>query len=106
MNLEGYSEQRRSGVVRTPMEVGPDFVRRRTSAVPVNLTSMLVLTDTQRATLVAFHDTTLEEGSQPFTWTHPVTGAAISARFLSPPSYAARGDDQFEARIEIEVLPS
>jgi hypothetical protein len=106
MNVGGYSEQARSGVVRSEVGAGPDYVRQRTSAVPVDIANSLQVTKAQRATLLAFHDTTCKAGSLSFDWEHPVTGDSVTMRWRSPPAISAITDDLFQARIEVEILPS
>ncbi len=74
--------------VRTQMDAGPAKVRSRFSVAPDKLPVTLDLTDAQRATFQTFFTTTLVNGSLPFTWTHPLTGAAQDWRFLGPPTFA------------------
>jgi hypothetical protein len=105
LNVDGVSEQRAPGVVRTSMDAGPDFVRRRFSAVPVRVEGELQLSKAQAATLDAFFSATLNQGAAAFTWTHPRTGATAALRFLSPPRYVAISHELYAVTLSLEVLP-
>lgn len=111
LNVEGYSEEPEEGVLRTSVDAGPDFTRRRVTAVPTRIQDTLYLTGTQVATLRAFHRDTLAMGSRVFAWDHPRTGDAVTIRFLRAPSIVAEaggtdGNHDFWAmQISIEVMP-
>lgn len=105
INVDGAAEQAVNGVLRTQMDAGPDFTRRRYSATPNNISGSLVLSDTDIATLDAFYQTTLNGGSDAFDWTHPRTGASVSMRFLSPPAYRPFSNDLWQAALALEILP-
>lgn len=105
MNADDYAEARVDGTVRTRMDAGPEFVRRRFSTTPVNFSGSLVLTSTQVATLETFYETTLNGGVDDVDWTHPRTGAAVTMRFLAPPSYRAFTHDLWQAQISLEIIP-
>lgn len=102
---ERYSEQRNPGVVRTGMDAGPDFTRRRFSAVPVTLSITQWMTGAEVATLDAFFSSTLDEGASTFTWEHPRTGVASTMRFLGPPSIGDVRGDRYVVSFQLEVLP-
>lgn len=45
-------------------------------------------------------------GSVPFDWVHPVTRAAVTMRFVEPPSLAAdTAGRHFIASLKLEILP-
>lgn len=105
LNVDGYAEQDTSGIIRTPMDAGPDFVRRRFTAVQTQIANNLVLTNTEYNTLLSFYRATLFGGVAPFEWTHPRTEATVEMRFLNQPAGSAAGGDLFDVRIELEILP-
>ena len=105
MNADDYTETRVDGTIRTSMDAGPDFVRRRYTAVPTRFSGSLILTDTQVATLDTFYYTSLNGGVDEIEWDHPRTGASVSMRFLSPPSYRAFTNDLWQAQLSLEILP-
>lgn len=104
INAEGYSEEDEDGLVRTQMDAGPEFRRRRFTAVPTRITSSLLLTDAQVDTLLAFYRSTLSGGSLSFTWEHPRTEAAVDMRFNSFPSISG-GPFNFLVSLDLEILP-
>jgi hypothetical protein len=103
--ISSYAEQRQNQVLRTEMDAGIPKVRRRFTAALTNLQVSWVLTDTQLSTLETFFVTTLLGGATAFDWTHPRTGAAVSARFVEPYAIKALRPDLFEVSAKVEVLP-
>lgn len=101
---DGYGEAPPDTTVRTKMDAGPDKIRRRYTAAPRPFSLRFHLTRDEVATLDAFYVTTSRSGSLRFNWTHPRTGAACEARFLSAPKYAPDGPEA-SAAVEIEVMP-
>lgn len=104
--VAGYSEQRESGSIRTQIDAGPEFVRRRYSATVTRIGVQLRLTTAQVATLETFFSTTTGQGSAAFTWTHPRTGASVSMRFMEPPQISADGNGIWTAALALEILPA
>lgn len=103
-NADSYSEEDADGLVRTQMDAGPEFRRRRFTAVPTRITTSLLLTDTQTDTLLTFYRDTLAGGSLPFDWDHPRTEASVSMRFNSFPTIAG-GPFNFRVSLDLEILP-
>lgn len=104
-NQDTYEETAQVQVVRTQMDVGPDFVRRRSTAAPVVFRMSMKLTSAQIDTLDAFYTNTLFGGVSTFTWEHPRTDAAGTFRFLSSPSYSTLGGVWYLAAFSVELLP-
>ena len=104
--LQGFSETPPNLLTRSPMDVGPAKVRRRSTAGVTVLQCVFRLTTTQRASLLTFWQTTLAGGSLSYTWTHPISGAGIVCRIVDPPALApAAGGVAWAATMKIEVLP-
>ncbi|MBL8967959.1 MAG: hypothetical protein JNG85_13205 [Spirochaetaceae bacterium] len=101
---QGYSEAAPDTSLRTKMDSGPDKLRRRYTAAPRAFSLRYHLTRDEVATLDAFFVTTVRSGTLRFNWTHPRTGAACEARFLSAPKYSPDGPEA-TAAVEIEVMP-
>jgi hypothetical protein len=106
----GLKDQRGSGFLRTPMDMGPAKMRRRYSAVPRFLTGSMVFTAAQRAAFDTFYSTTLEEGSAEFTFEDPVDFSEKTVRFAQEPSFTALSGDAngvtyWNVSISLEVLP-
>jgi|APTNR8051073442_1049403.scaffolds.fasta_scaffold03577_7 hypothetical protein len=104
--VDGFAETPAELAVRSPMEVGPAKVRRRATAGVTKLECRFRLTPTQRASLLAFWQTTLKGGVLRFDWTHPVTDAPISCRIIAPPAFTPiAGGVAWQAALSLEVLP-
>jgi hypothetical protein len=61
-----FTEARQSGALRSPMDAGPAKLRRRFTAVSVNLDGTMLLEPAQAALLETFHRLTLAEGTLAF----------------------------------------
>lgn len=104
---DGFAEKAPTLALRTSMDVGPAKVRPRQAAGVTMLTCAFRLTPAQRASLLAFWQTTLAGGALSYSWAHPVTGAAITCRLVEPPAFEplARGL-YWRAALTIEILPA
>lgn len=105
---QGYDEQLGDNVIRTAMDVGPPKKRPRSSAAVKPVSVTFDLTRAQVATLQAFYEATLGQGSLNFTWTHPRTLAAVEAGFRAPPRIRIAQNshgERWDAVCELEVYP-
>lgn len=108
--LDSYAESEQDGRIRTAMDAGPDFVRRRYSAVSVGYSGSMILSAGQVAILRAFYADTLSGGVATFAW-HPLgrhndsPQVILTMRFLSPPSYRAISQTLFQVDMAMEALP-
>ena len=82
----GFTEVRQRNVASFSPDVGPPKMRRRSTAVGVNTQATFQFSDTDLATFNTFFETTLVDGTLPFTWTHPVT--AVSYTWMFAPDQA------------------
>lgn len=103
--INGYNETAANNLLRTSMDVGPAKQRRRSTAGPRPVTGKLVMTSTQLGTFKAFYITTLLGGSLRFSWTDPVTSAAVEMRFTEAPSWTAVGRSLYDVELKLEILP-
>jgi hypothetical protein len=109
LEIASYAEAQQSAVVRTSMDTGPDFVRRRFTAVPTMVSGTMTLTEAQWAVLMTFFNTTLRNGSLPFDW-HPrgqhqaSPEVVYSMRFLAPPTRSVL-ERYFAVDLSFEILP-
>jgi hypothetical protein len=108
---DGYIESSESGVIRTSMDAGPEFVRPRFSAVRKFFSGSMILTPSQLSTLITFFDVTLKLGSGTFEW-HPQGFHALSPstvydmRFMAPPSIRSiAGNLLYQVDMSFEALP-
>lgn len=82
---DGWRETGPDNVVRTPMDVGPAKVRRRSTSAPWTATAAFRLTAAQLATFRAFLAVDLADRSLSYDWAHPVSGADATWRITEPP---------------------
>ncbi len=105
MLAPGFDEQPPDERIRTPMEVGPAKLRRRTSAGVRPIKGSIRCSLTQRATFDEFYRSTLSGGVLPFDWVHPVTQTAATFRFVEVPRYAMRTANLVEIALSLELMP-
>lgn len=77
----GFRERRQRNVVGFAPETGIPKMRRRSTAVCVETQAKFELDDADLATFKTFYETTLKDGTLPFTWTHPVDGQSYTWMF-------------------------
>lgn len=101
---DGYREQAANNTIRFQPDIGPAQVRRRSTSAPDSISFQLQLSSTDAETLVDFYSSATIGGTERFNITHPRLGTTVEARFLSPPSVAAKDSDAV-VYVELEVLP-
>lgn len=104
-NINSLTESPPNNIIRSQMEKGPDKIRRRTTANVRPISFELSLTETQLSALDTFYVTTTYSGSVTFDYTHPRTGAAVTARFVEPPQYSEKEGVIYGASISLEIMP-
>ena len=105
-NAIGHAETR----FVSSMDAGPALVRNRFTAFTQSTNSPIVFTGTQLATFNTFYRTTLNHGTDSFTWTNPVDDSSISIRFKSPPKWQSvksgiPAERLWRAVLSLEILP-
>jgi len=71
--LTGWDETPQTNVATFSPEVGPPKYRRRSTAKAWLSDTTWRMTSAQVATFKTFYETTIADGSLPFTWAHPIT---------------------------------
>lgn len=101
-----------NNVVSFDPDVGPSIVRRRaTSFMRTYKIDFVALTLAEYTAFVEFFHDTLRDGTLPFAWSNPLTGAASKAQFVlsASPAYteARLTKDLFNLSFEVRftVLP-
>lgn len=78
-------------VIRSPQTAGYDQTRPRTTRVRRNFgVSYRALGATDESTLRAFEVTTLRNGADSFTWTHPLSGTTYTVQLIGPIKYGRK----------------
>jgi hypothetical protein len=89
------------------MDKGPGKVRRRTAANVRTITFSMRLTPAQCQILDNFFVNTTFSGTDTFSYTHPRTLAACTARFTpgKMPSYAEQENTIYNANVSLDIMP-
>lgn len=103
--LNSLQEAPPNNTIRSSMDVGPQKVRRRTTANirPISFRMFLKKADLQ--TLDDFYTTDTYSGSEEFDFIHPRTLQPVKARFVEPPTYTERSGVGYEATVSLEIMP-
>jgi len=105
IHVGSFREELPDNLLRTSMDVGPDKLRRRTTANIRPWTGSIIMTKSQLATFDTFYVSTLASGSLTFTFAHPRTAASSEMRFANIPTYTPIGGDYWEMSAQWEILP-
>lgn len=92
-------------VLETDMDVGPPKSRRRVTKGIDTVTGSIYLTIDQYLIFVDFFNTTLNGGTNPFTFPHPITQEDTDFRFKGTPRFRSIGGGNFVAQFVWMVLP-
>lgn len=85
-------------LLRSPQESGYEQVRPRTTRARRSWgVNYPVLAAADVATLRAFEITTLRNGADAFTWTHPISGLVYTVRLTGPVKFATTQDRRFSS---------
>jgi hypothetical protein len=101
---DGYQETPPDNVIRSKPDVGPDKVRRRTTANVTEFVLPMFFTAAELVVFDTFFVSTISYGALSFSYKHPRTQAAGSYRIVGVPkrSKASMG---FIVSINMELLP-
>jgi len=103
--VDGYSQAAADNVLRTPMDQGPDKVRRKQTSGPRPVSGSIIVTTAQLATYKTFYVTTLLGGSLRFSHVDPDDGTtAVEMRHTAPPSWSPAGL-RWRVALALEILP-
>ena len=101
---DGFEETPGNDTIRSPNSIGPDKVRRRTTANPEEIKGFIYMDQTEYTTFKAFYKDDLGRGSLSFTWVDPIDRSAATFRFMEKYKTAAAGAG-FLVAIKLEKLP-
>lgn len=105
LNAQGFNYTKQDQLIRTEMDAGPTFVRRRFTAAMEQFGGSVIVDATQYSTFWTFFDNTINGGVDEFTWVHPVTGSAADVRFAAVPSVASITGGFYRLSVQLEILP-
>ena len=103
--VPGYSQSPPDIALKSPMDAGPDKVRRRFTAGIAPVAGTMIMTAAQLVTFQTFYNTTLLGGSLRFSWTTPPAhSVACEMRFTAVPTWT-KIESEYEVNLSLEVLP-
>jgi len=107
LHQQGFSYNAPTGSIRTDMEYGKPFQRRRFTAAVEPFSGQMYLDKTQYETLLNFWKNTLAMGSLEFDWVHPITEEAATVRFIAsdPFRISVASGEVFTVSMNFEVIP-
>lgn len=100
-----YGEAPDLNIARFSPEVGPPKTRRRMSISTDQLSFQLWLTGAEYTSFLTFFRTTINDGTLPFTFTHPRTKATTTFLFVDAPKMQAIGSDLFAVSVTFQIKP-
>jgi hypothetical protein len=103
--MNGYQDSLDDPKVRTPMDTSVAKVRNRFTAVVYKFMSNFIFTDAELTIFEDFYKTDLSNGALSFTWNHPRTGVAITARIKGVYQTAPVSGGLYRTQFEVEILP-
>lgn len=107
----GVSVQDDESRLVTAMDAGPSTIRNRYTAITKSLNAPIILTGAQLAIFNTFLRTTLNHGTNSFTWTDPETDDSVSFRFKTKPRWQCirpNADPDlrlWQGSLDLEILP-
>ena len=106
LNVQGFSYTQQDQVVRTEMDAGPAFRRRRFTAAGIRYSGVIYVDATQHDTLWDFVNNTLNGGVDSFGWTHPIDGTAASVHLTAVPTVTpVQTGVLFAAQLQLAIDP-
>lgn len=102
--LEGLNGKRKSNVIRTSMDAGPDKARQRYSVTTKNFTGSVILDGNQRQALELWYKSTLAGGVLRFVMKDPQTLRAAEFRFTDDYEEESTGDGLWIIKLPLEKL--
>lgn len=96
-----YKETPAKNVMRSTMQVGPEKVRRSTTANVRKVTFSMMLT---KEVLQSFDEFYKSNDASVFDFVNPRTGATERARFADVPQYSLN-ETMWDVAVELELLP-
>lgn len=100
-----WNESPPDNTIRSKMEVGPEKIRRRTTANIRPVSFIMNLNDAELDILDEFYTNDTFSGADEFDYIHPRTSDNVKARFADKPSYNDIIKGVYKVNISLEILP-
>lgn len=105
LDIQDSDEEFANNLVRTPMDVGPDKLRRRTTANIKPFSGVMYMTTAEVEIFETFYYNTLESGVLSFYFYPPRKTVVYQCRFASIPQVSTYKGDYWKVIVDMEVLP-
>jgi hypothetical protein len=100
--INTFTETPPDNVIRSSVDRGAAKIRKRTTANVRPVSFSMFLTPAQVVALDTFY---AANAALEFDYTHPRTGAAVKARFTSPPSLSDINGKNYNCDVALEIMP-
>lgn len=100
---DGYTSKRVGGYIQQQMDDGPPYQRPTGTSYEV-VTCTYMLTWAQKAILDAFYQTDIANGTQRFTWPHPVSEANVTAMLDNSQGYSMTSTEAAYWNVTLTVM--
>lgn len=103
--INTYKETPPQNTMRSRTDKGPAKTRRRTTSNVRPVSFTLKLTPAQVTILDDFFVDDTASGALEFDYTHPRTGASVTARFTEEPDYSDIEATIYNVPVALEIMP-
>lgn len=103
--LEDYKRDEVDSRLISKVDAGLNKIRRRYSAVPINVTESFIMNKTQYSVFRDWYDNVVKGGSLVFSKHDPLSDTDREYRFVGVPSYAPVGGRYIKVTLQLEVMP-
>ncbi len=103
--LNGWDETPQPNVATFAPEVGPPKMKRRSTAKTWLSNVVYRMTSAQLVSFKTFYETTLEDGTLPFTWNHPVNKTNFNWYFDDQPKITRVTPATHSVQFKLQRLP-
>lgn len=105
VNADSFTFTPGETVLRSDVDVGPAKVRRRTTRSVDTMQATINLPLNLFSVLDQFYRTDVNGGASAFQFVHPISRLPVTVRFTKAPVYTPLGGIEFQAALELEILP-
>jgi hypothetical protein len=105
LNVDGTNYKPTPNSTPIDVESGEPMTRRRFTGKMADIRGTLTLEVEDAIILYNFWSTDCEDGSLPFDWVHPITGAAVEFVWLDTPEFRPIAPEVWEVNLSLRQMP-
>lgn len=102
---KGYSENPKSQLIKSDIDVGPAKLRRRFTTDALFINGQMRMSQSQLDDLETFYLTTLLGGTLTFDLVNPINSVSRELRFINPYIASHIGGVYYDVSFQLEVMP-